>query len=304
VRRLAVIVVASLALGAGCKAASTPGDQSVPGQRLVLMSPGTGPRRVLRFDFVEGARQSLDLRLDLKLAIAVNHVDMEVPPLPGVSLRVGVEIGDVLGDGSARWRMEIDHATISNTPEVTPETAAALRAALPAATAIVGSGRLTARGQVAEATIEMPSSVVDPAAAQFLDAVEQLLLRQMACAVPAEAVGVGARWEVRTDLDNAGMKLTHIVVNELVTMDDRQIEIKQMVRQEAAPQSITGAESAGATTDLVALDGRGTASLVVDLTRPWPATYSLDFALDTDMKTAGQPLHVRMSMLAQATTRR
>lgn len=295
-------VVALLAVSAACKSGGASDEEPVPGERIELASAGSAPRRPLRFGFVPGARASFDLRLDLQMDLSVNHVAMARSPLPGVTMRVTVEITEVQPDGSARWKLELDRASIANTPGVAPETASALHAVLPTATTFSASGRMTARGQVTEATFAFPDSA-DPAAAQFLAAIEQLL-RQMASPLPVAPVGVGARWDVRTDLDNEGMKLTRIATNELVAIHDGQLEIRQTVRESALPQTIAVPESPGATTELTALDGHGTATLVVDLARPWPLTYSLELALETDMTTAGQPLELKMSMLAQATSPR
>jgi|JI10StandDraft_1071094.scaffolds.fasta_scaffold28081_2 hypothetical protein len=302
VRSLAAL--AALALAACSNARAPTPEAAVPGLAVKLEAPGAAPRRVVRFAFVKGARATLDLRLDLQLGVEVNRQRMDIPPLPGLAVRVTVTIAEVLADGSARWSAEFARATAIASPGVAPETVAALTAALPTDKTFTATGVVTPRGALREAALAAPG-VVAPEAAQFLDAVRQLL-HQMACPLPAEPIGVGARWEVRTELDNDGMKLTHIATNEVVAMRDGQLELKQTVRQEALPQTVATPQAPGSTTTLEALAADGTASVVVDLARPWPATYSLSFQLDTMLATTSdgqrQALGVRMSMLAQATT--
>jgi hypothetical protein len=141
VRSLAAL--AALALAACSNARAPTPEAAVPGLAVKLEAPGAAPRRVVRFAFVKGARATLDLRLDLQLGVEVNRQRMDIPPLPGLAVRVTVTIAVVIADGSAGWSAVFARATAIASPGVAPETVAALTAALPTDKTFTATGVVT-----------------------------------------------------------------------------------------------------------------------------------------------------------------
>ncbi|MEM9493127.1 MAG: DUF6263 family protein, partial [Myxococcota bacterium] len=139
--------------------------------------------------------------------------------------------------------------------------------------------------------LEMPPDL-DPQIKQMMGSAEQNM-KQMSSPLPAEAVGVGAKWELHQQMKQNGIELKQVTTFELIELNGDKGKLKASVRQKADPQSVSMPN--GVNADLVSLNSSGEGIVNFDLSKLVPNS-SIAIKNNTTMKVMGQEVTVDMDM--------
>jgi hypothetical protein len=105
----------------------------------------------------------------------------------------------------------------------------------------------------------------------------------MAAPLPEEAVGPGARWEVRMPIKSQGMVIDQTTTFELVSIEGERVTAKRTFSQRAANQKIESPAMPGLKVDVNKMIGTGTGQSMFDLGKLLPSEGTMDLHSETDM---------------------
>ena len=237
-----------------------------------LLEGGSGPRRELRYAFRSGTTELLAVDNTTSVRAAVAGQQVPDTDSPTVRLNIQFETMEVQPNGDATMRVELTDAEMLTPPGQKP--GAAERPPQPAKRKIGVTGRvtMTARGLPRDAKFELPADA-DQRAAPLVRAAEQQMA-QVAVPLPAEAVGLGAKWEVTRPIQVQGVKALASTVYALteLTADGAVVSVAYQLTAEPGQQPGGGL----GTVERLVGSGRGTSRQRFARLVPTEATTTLD----------------------------
>lgn len=295
------------ALMALCGCASTGPAVREPGRlptpTVELLTPGTGPLQVLRFTPKLGQREQMVLTLSMGVGMSMVAAPPVVERMPAVALTCEVEVVSLDGDGTFGTRLTVLAAEFVEDPTAQVDVAVELASAIEPLVGMTAVSRTTSRGVTLATEVHAPSEV-DAATRQMMDSVKESLAELMQ-PLPVEAVGVGARWRVQSDLD-VGLRVRRTTMVELVEarpasgLAGTNVTLRVNVSQ-TAPRQVMKLPDTAATTvvTLTSLEGRGDGELALDLGHLVPDASHVALVVKTRAQvvdpTVGEfPLSVQM----------
>lgn len=249
--------------GARPQAVSMPGYPAPGGPATVtLASPGAEPRTRLRYKVAAGLKETMSLTTAIGLTMSMEGMAMPAMDLPLMKLTADMAVTGVAPNGDITYDVAFTGMTAEATPGMDPSVAAMMQSAGDGITALKGSVTISDRGVNRAATINV-DKVTDPNLRQTLGAIASSL-ESMSMPMPEEAVGVGARWEVRQAIKAGGAQTFQRVECELASVDAQGATIRIKVEQTAPPQGISNpALPAGTTVNIEKLAGTGTGTIAL-----------------------------------------
>ena len=263
--------------------------------QLKLLEPGAEPRQVLRLHPKPGDHQTLDLTMNVNMAIKAG--EMESPPvkLPTMKMALETTVKEVAEDGDITFEMVTGDATVADEPGAIPQIMDALKAAFANFKGISGTGKVSNRGLSKGVDMKVPPDA-NPQLRQFIDQMREAFSRFTA-PLPEEALGPGARWEAKMPIKEQGMTLDQTTVYEIVSLEGDRLALKSTVTQRAANQTIDTPAMPGMKAQLTRMTGEGKGQVSSDLTRILPlegsAELHSDLAMSVDMGGQKQPMNMK-----------
>lgn len=245
---------------------------------VTLVTPGSAPRKQLRYAIP--AAQKSRLEMAMAMAMTMNMAGMPVPMnLPVMRMSIDLAVTSVAPNGDITYDLEFTGVTVDGSAG--DPIAAAMQTAAAGVTGIKGTATVTSRGVTKAARIAT-ESVTDPQVkqifAQMASSVENLSMP-----FPEDAVGPGARWEVRQTVSANGLVLFQKSEFELVSVDGPTVTLKVKTEQTAPAQPISNPGlPEGTETSLEKLSGTGSGTVVIRLDSLVP-TSELDSTTSTVM---------------------
>jgi hypothetical protein len=228
-----------------------------PSTSLVkLLEPGTEPRQVLRLHPKPGDKQTLAMTMKLGMATKIGEMEPPAMKLPAIKMTLETTVKGVGENGDITYEMVISDTGISDEPGVTPEIAEAMKSAFVGIKGLSGSGTTSSRGVSKGLEFKAPADS-NPQARQFVDQMKEFYT-QLAVPVPEEAVGPGARWEVKMPIKTQGMTIDQTAAYEVVSLEGENLTTKSTIAQQAANQKIQNPAMPGMKVDLTKMTGKGT----------------------------------------------
>src|SRR5207245_919833 len=116
--------------------------------------------------------------------------------------------------------------------------------------------------------------------------------------LPEEAVGPGAKWEVKMPLKSQGMTLDQTATYELVSIEDERVTAKTTLAQTAANQQIQSPAMPNLKLDLTKMNGTGAGDVILDLGRlvPVAGNVKLHSEMSMGMNTGGEKQSMDMKL--------
>jgi hypothetical protein len=253
-------VICAVALATSCKPPDAPPVTEPPG--LELISPGVFPRTPLRYTLAKGAKATLLIDIESKLAAGD-----QAQASPELHVALDVTVDDVLPDGHMKLTSTVRSIdVIGDGPNAAHATAVGSAAIGLAITSTLAPGG--AIGDVHTTDRPLP----DVAKAELAQVLAKF--SQLAMPLPAAPIGIGAKWrttlpfggtdqlalEAVTTVDvtsRTGDAFTYVLASELHGKD-------QSVAAEGATvetKNISGSASGGGTLDL--------ARFAIDTSESW-----------------------------------
>lgn len=272
-------------------AASSPGAEQIK-----LLDAGAEPRAVLRLHPKVGAKQTLNILLKMGMDIKMAEMQSPAVKMPRMSITMDFTVKDVSPDGDITYDMLTTGTSVADDPEATPMIAAAMKTSLDGLKGVSGTGRMSNHGLTK--TMEMKFQPgASPQARQMADNMKESMYGS-SMLLPDEAVGPGAKWEVKQKRVSQGLTIDETATYELVSAENDRVTAKSTTVQHAANQKIPNPAMPGMKADLDKMDGSGTGTFLLDLSQllPRESTADMHSEMSMGMSVGGQKQPMDMKM--------
>ena len=276
------------ALGA-CEKANKGGEEV----KTIVLDPGSEPKFVLKYSIPEGSKQTLDMVLDMTMAMSGAGMpgggDIV---LPRIIMVTDVEITKVGSDGG----MDMVMTTTDVRLEDRPGTMAGMSGAMEGEMAGINGMRMTAtlmpNGQTRNMKVDEKS--VSASVREQMKQTEQMV-DQMTTILPDVPVGKGARWRVEQTVKQQGMTMKIVATYEVLDVHEGGAQIRSEIEMSAPAQTI---EQNGIKVKLESMQGTGEATSTLDFQK---MVESVEAAIQMDMRMSamGQVISADMGMQMQ-----
>jgi hypothetical protein len=249
--------------------------------QVKLLQPGAEPRKVLRLHPSPGDKQTLSMTMKMAGESKVGETPTPAMKLPGLKMTLGCTVKEVSDNGNIAYGLVLSDFSVSDEPGGTPEAAAAMKAIFAGVKGLTGTGTASSRGHNESAAFEAPAGS-NPQTRQLADQMKDLFT-QLLVPLPEEAVGPGAKWEVKTPLKSQGMTVDQTATYELVSLEGERLTTKSTLAQHAANQKIQNPAMPGMKMDLTKMTGKGSGERTFDLAHLLPTAGAANFHTETAM---------------------
>jgi len=191
-------------------------------------------------------------------------------------------VAKVAPNGDISYERALTDAGVVEEPDVLPQMAEAMKAAMESLKGLTGSGVISSRGIVKSAEVKVPASVPP----QMRAAAEQSkqTIGAMMVPFPEEPVGVGAKWEFSKTLAMSGLKVQQTGTYELVSVEEERLSVKAAVAQSAGKQQIQNPMMPNEKMDLLNMKGEGTGNFTTDMSQVMPLDASVEVHAELSME--------------------
>lgn len=218
-------------------AVTHPGEPTTPqpiadsgaGPEVTLLEPGDAPRRTLVHAFKKGGKQKLRMKAKTKVkGVTLPTIDLDVP--------MDSTIVEVNASGEARFEFKAGpfKTSAGGGGGLAGMLGGALGSGAPEK--VAGWGWITPAGLVREFHVEEGASEGDAPV-------------EKGDPFPSQAVGVGARWQVRSTFEEKGVSVQQTSTYELVKLEPKAVHTKltrvQVPTGSADPSGPGSAKSSG-----------------------------------------------------------
>jgi hypothetical protein len=254
-----------------------------------LIEPGAEPRKELRFHPNSDSQQSAALSMNIALDTAIGEMPNQTVKLPAIKLAPQFTVKSISEDGQISYEIVIKDASVAEEGGSLPGVLEAVKGAVTGMKGLSGSGAISSRGISQGLELKLPANK-DPQTRQLMDQIQQALIG-LAVPLPKEAVGPGAKWEVKLPIKSENVRIDQTVTYELGSLDGERLTLKSTATQSAANQKVPSTMMPGLKLNLVKLTGKGTGTTTADLTQIFPLerTVEVNSEQSLTMDAGGQP---------------
>ena len=195
--------------------ASSSADESKPMPAPVakspvkLLNPGAEPRAVLRLHPTAGDKQTVIMTLKTKVTMPPpppgGAAAPAMPSIPPITIPMDITVQSVTPSGDINYTTVMGEPGIVEDTNTPPQMAQAMKAAMAKIKGITASGTISSRGISKKVDIKVPPDA-DPQMRQSLENMREGMAN-LGSPLPEEAVGVGAKWEVKMPVKTEGMTI-------------------------------------------------------------------------------------------------
>jgi len=261
----------------------------VGGQPVVkLLEPGAEPRSDLSYALAKGVTQKMVMTMDMAMGMKVGS--QAVPPTSLPRMSMGMDAATVDKNAAGEFKIDSHLTTVSVDPSGAQQEqmARALRPQLEGMRGLSMAYWVSPKGRVHDVKLGMPPSM-PPAAQQLLQGMSQSF-ESMVTPLPAEPVGVGARWQVVSRTATGGADILQSAIYTLKARDGARATLEVKLVQLAASDTIHTAQMpAGMSARIKAFNSSGGGRSVLDLrsVAPEGGSMTLKTAMDLAVQGAG-----------------
>jgi len=260
----------ALVAGTGLHAAQSPQTQalSMPGYpapgspaTVTVSSPGSEPRMPLRLKLAAGQKETLLMTMNMGVSMSAEQMSLPAMEMPTMKMWADSVVTAVAPNGDISYDIGFTKLLVEAGPGGDPNVAQMIQAGASEITSLKGSMVMTNRAITKSAKLDL-DKITDPTMRQTFGAMSSQF-EGLSMPLPDEAVGVGAKWEVRQSISSAGAQLFQRVQCELTALDASGATIKVTTEQSAPPQTITNPAMAGMQMNIEKVSGGGTGTITV-----------------------------------------
>jgi hypothetical protein len=264
---------------------------------IKLIDAGTGPKKALRITATKGMKKTLTMTMEGAMSMKHGAVSARLA-IPPIELTADLVVSDVATNGDIRCDFTLSRPELVADSAMPPDAVEAMKSGYAGMAGLSGYVVVTRLGFVKEAETTVPAGT-NAKVIRVVDTLEQSL-RQMSAPVPAEAVGIGARWETTTRVTTSGMSLVEVATIELVSLDRDTMTLKMAIAQSAPPQRAT---SNGTTIDVLSYQATGSGETTIDATQPVPTSAKVSVHSDTRANLDAEPSDMAADLTVTMTSR-
>jgi hypothetical protein len=202
---------------------------------VVLLEAGAEPRSEIRYDLA--AMTAQNMRMDMLMNMAMSNPMMGSQAMTFPLMRMNMAMTEMTMNEAGHLRMAFAFRSAEVMPRegADPAMVAGMQGALAGMENVTGFSVIDTRGNVIEAGFD--ASNAPPAAQQQLESMRDSL-EQMVAPMPVEAVGIGARWQITTNVVSNGASIQQVATYRLIERTENAIRLEVSMTQTAADQQI------------------------------------------------------------------
>ena len=283
--------IATLEKGPGLATNNSQGDSQVK-----LLEAGAEPRKVLRLHPKPDDQQTLTLAIKLGINLKMGEALDRKMKVPEMTMTMNVTVKSVSAAGDINYEILMGDGAVAEDQEVMPQISEGMKAALANIKGLSSTGTMSNRGLNKALDVKAPENA-DPQTRQAVEQIKQALVN-IATPLPAEPVGMGAKWEVKMTLQSQGVKMDQTVIYELTSSDEESLTTKNTITQSAPKQKVQSPAMPALKFDLGKMDGHGTGETTLELSKlmPQAATANIQSDMMMEMNAEGQKQTVTMKI--------
>jgi len=269
------------------------------GPQLTVLELGQEPRVVLRLSPALGQNQRHEMSTLMKMNATINNQEQPAFPIPTMKFALESAVTHLAENGDATLEVKYVAANLADDVELEEGMAEAMKEVLRSMIGITFKSVVDSRGFAKQASVEIPEGT-NPVVRQQIEEVSKSL-DQMISPLPAEAVGVGAKWQLVANLASGGMKMVQTTTFTITAIDGDAIAVSADVKQTAEPQEIQSPAAPGALLRLESFQAIGQGTTRLDLRSLMPAAASVDMQVQVQlsMESFGESLDIGQKMRSQ-----
>jgi hypothetical protein len=288
--------IAALSQPAPISAAKSEGSPdkkaaSAAGPQVKLLEAGAEPRKAFRWHAKPGDKQTGTITLKISLDMGLG----QPMKLPAMNMTMEFTVKSVSPNGDISYESTTKDATVAEDADTMPQIAEAMKASINTLKGVSGSSTISARGINLRTEMKIPPGA-DPQTRQSIEQTKESL-SSMAVPLPEEAIGPGAKWEVKQQVKSEGMTIDQTTTCELVSVEGDRLNLKSSIAQHAANQKVQNPAMPALKLDLKKLTGSGSGNVTIDLAQIFPVDGSFDQhserELAMDSAAGGQTINMK-----------
>lgn len=238
--------------------------------QVKLLEAGAEPRKALRRHAKVGDKQTGTMVLKIGLDMGLG----QPMKLPAISMTMEFVIKSVAPNGDISYEFMMKDASVTEDPDTLPQIAEAMKASIASLKGVSGSTTISARGVNLRTEMKIPPGA-DPQTRQSIEQTKDAL-SNVSAPLPEEAIGAGAKWEIKQQVKSQGMTIDQTTSCELVSVEGDRLTLKNSVAQHAANQKIQSPAMPALKLDLKKMTGTGSGSVTLDLAQVFPVEGTFD----------------------------
>jgi hypothetical protein len=236
--------------------------------QVKLLAPGAEPRKALRLHPKPGDQQALELTLKIAMDIKAGAAPAQAMKMPALKMSLNATVKSVSAEGDITYDLAMGEAGVVEEPGAAPQMVEAMKTAVAGFKGISGSVTMSSRA-VVKGTEMKAAGGANPLLGQTVDQLKEIL-SSMQTPLPEEAVGPGAKWEVKSPVKTGGVSADQTATIELVSLEDERFTIKSSIAARAAGQNIQNPAMQGMKINLTKFVGTSTGTATHDLGQLMP----------------------------------
>jgi hypothetical protein len=304
--RWTILALAMMAIPVGIAAAQEapakaqpPATAEKPAAQPVikLLEAGAEPRRELRFDVEEGAKHAAEMTMRMTMTQAMGGAAMPPQKMPAMVMTVETTASDVKDSGDIAFDFAYTKAEVLEEPGIMPMMISMMKEVMNSIVGMSGSGVMNNQGLNKSVKLNEQENM-DPMLKQQTENIQQSM-QQMSAPLPAEPVGVGAKWTVETPINQNGLSIKQIATYTLKKLDGDVAELDVELKQTAEEQDVEAPGMPKGAVKLTSLLSTGTGTSTVALNRLVPMASSMKSTTEMNLKMSmgpGEPQPVKQKI--------
>jgi hypothetical protein len=258
----------------------SPASTVPSGPQVKLIDAGAEPRKVLRLHPKVGAKQSAELSMKMTSEMKLGPAPAAVTKMPTIKMTMDVTVKSISPEGDLTYEMVLNDASVTEEEGVTPQVFEALKSSLAGIKGMTGTGVKSDRGFSKNSGMKLPTGA-DNRLSQILDQLRDAL-SVLSAPLPEEAIGAGAKWEIRSTSVSQGVTMIETTASQLASVDGEQLHVKSTLTQQAANQKMQN--PGGLNQRVTSLKGNGTSEATIDLEQLLPPEATSNSSTETAME--------------------
>lgn len=280
-RHITTFLCAFLLMGSATVRSDEPSSDDSP-LTVELISPGSMPRKELRFAPKAGDKETVVMTMKMSQAMSLDGNKMPAPALPGQKMTVEFAVKDVAANGDISVDYEFGKIEVMDDPQNPSPLAATLETMMKPMKGSKGTSVISNRGLTKKGEFT-PNEGLAPQLKTMLDGMKDSI-DKLSAPLPVEAVGVGGKWKVVQNLVLSGMKIKQTSTFELKSRTATGFETEVSLKQEADEQDVKSPLlPPGAKMSLESLTGKGNGTSTYKFTSIVPMRVKMQSSNTADM---------------------
>lgn len=267
-----------------------------PAEVRLLDAGAEEGRAEIRYRPVAGSEQLIEMRMKLEMTTEMDGQETPGFPMPGTAFTMKIVVDKVEPNGDIHYKMTTVGLDVYDAQDAPAMMVTGMKEQLKNLLGLAGTVVISDRG-VPRSGKFTGGDEMDPMMAQTIEGLNQSL-SQFASPVPAEPVGIGAKWEVKASPNMNGVKIESLSTCTLLERREGVIKLRLEQVVTAPEQDVHNEQVPQAKIHLKSMRGTGKGTMTLDLAQPMSqeAEVTSDTKMEMDMAFQGQSMSMKQSI--------